>query len=69
MNSKEAKVVLALAESGMNPTRASKIIYFHRNTIRYHMGKIKKKTGLDPSNFYDLVELVKMAKCGEGNGG
>ena len=29
---------------------------------KYRIGKIKRITGLDPMNFYDLCKLVEMAK-------
>lgn len=34
----------------------------HRNTVLYHLDKVKRQTGLDPRRFYDLVELVKIAQ-------
>lgn len=32
----------------------------HRNTVIYHLGRIKKETGLDPQKFCDLAELVNV---------
>ena len=61
LEEKEMEIILALAESGMNPTEASRRIFVHRNTICYHIRKILQKTGLDPRDFYDLGKLVRMA--------
>ena len=53
-------VIIALANNGMNVSRAAKSLYFCHSNILYHIKKIKEKTGLDPRDFYDLCELVKM---------
>ena len=46
----------------MNVTDVAHAIFAHRNTVLYHLNKVKQQTGLDPRRFYDLVELVKMAQ-------
>ena len=58
----DAQIVLALAENNMNESETARSLFMHRNTVVYHIGKVKKLTGLDPTNFYDLVELVQMAR-------
>jgi hypothetical protein len=51
-----------LANHNMNVTDVAHAIFAHRNTVLYHLNKVKQQTGLDPRRFYDLVELVKMAQ-------
>lgn len=46
----------------MNVTDVARAIFTHRNTVLYHLNKVKQQTGLDPRRFYDLVELVKIAQ-------
>ena len=46
----------------MNVTDVAHAIFAHRNTVLYHLDKVKRQTGLDPRRFYDLVELVKIAQ-------
>lgn len=46
----------------MNVGEVSRQLFMHRNTVTYHLDKVKRQTGLDPRRFYDLVELVKMAQ-------
>jgi carbohydrate diacid regulator len=46
----------------MNISKTAKKLYLHRNTITYHLNKIKETTGLDPFNFHDLVKLMKLAE-------
>lgn len=54
--------VIAMANHNMNVTDVARAIFAHRNTVLYHLDKVKRQTGLDPRRFYDLVELVKMAQ-------
>lgn len=62
MNKKDAHIVMAMANHNMNVTDVARAIFVHRNTVLYHLDKVKQQTGLDPRQFYDLVELVKMAQ-------
>lgn len=52
------KVIQVYAEESMNANKAAEKLYMHRNTVAYHLDMVKKETGLDPRNFYDLVELL-----------
>lgn len=54
-------IILTLAKNNMRATETSYDLDVHRGTVLYRIEKIKKLTGLDPMNFYDLHELVKMA--------
>ena len=56
------RVILLLADNNMRATETAYALNLHRNSILYRIGKIKKITGLDPMNFYDLHTLVKMAR-------
>ena len=58
----DLQIILALADNNMNESETARALFMHRNNIVYHIGKVKKITGLDPTNFYDLGELVQMAK-------
>lgn len=62
MNKEDAHIVIAMANHNMNVTDVARAIFAHRNTVLYHLDKVKRQTGLDPRRFYDLVELVKMAQ-------
>lgn len=56
------KIIIALADNKMNVSEVSRQLYMHRNTVAYHIEKIKQITGKDPLNFYDLYCLVMLAK-------
>lgn len=60
LTDREKEIILAMAACDMNKTNAAAKLYFHRNTMAFHMDKIRKKTGLDPRRFYDLVKLLEM---------
>jgi carbohydrate diacid regulator len=62
MNKEDAHIVIAMANHNMNVTDVVRAIFAHRNTVLYHLNKVKQQTGLDPRRFYDLVELVRMAQ-------
>lgn len=62
MNDKDIEIIRAMAEFDMNVSEVSKKLFMHRNTVIYHISKIKKKTGLNPQKFFDLVELINMGK-------
>ncbi|MEE0899388.1 MAG: helix-turn-helix domain-containing protein [Bacteroidales bacterium] len=55
----DVEVILALAECGLSPSRAAREMNVHRNTVLYHIEEIKKFTGLDPLDFFDMVTLWK----------
>lgn len=62
MNKEDAHIVIAMANHNMIVTDVARAIFTHRNTVLYHLNKVKQQTGLDPRRFYDLVELVRMAQ-------
>lgn len=57
-----AEVIVALADNDMKINVAANAIYVHSGTVRYRVEKIYKGTGLNPVNFYDLCELLPVAK-------
>lgn len=56
----DMKVVRGFAENDMNSAKTAEALFMHRNTITYHLDKVKYVTGLNPYKFYDLVKLVQM---------
>ena len=62
MTRRRCEVVLALADCNMSANAAGSMLYMDHSCVEYHIKLIKKITGLDPKNFYDLAELVCMVK-------
>ena len=61
LTDRQCEVINALAFSSMNVAEASRMLGVHRNTTFNNILLIRKKTGLDPLDFFDLQELYKMA--------
>lgn len=65
----DIQTILVFAKNNMNVSKTAQELFFHCNTIRYHLEKVERVTGLNPFKFYDLVELVFMAnKAGVTDG-
>ena len=62
MTDVEKSIILAFADNNMDFSKTARSANYHRNSVYYQMHRITKKYKLNPQNFYDLVELVKMAK-------
>ena len=58
----EAKIIVALAKHNLRAVPAAKETFMSRNTLCYHVDKIRENTGLDPFNFYDMEWLIAKAK-------
>lgn len=62
MTKQESKIIIGLAHHGLSALRVAKSLNYHRNTIYYHVKKIRKETGLDPYDFFDMQKLYPMAE-------
>lgn len=62
LSRRRREVILALAENDMNAAKTAREIYLSVSCVQYHIGEIRRETGLDPRRFYDLVRLVNMAR-------
>lgn len=60
MTDLDVEIILALADCDMSVARTGQKLYMHQNTVKYHLAKVKKETGLNPKCFYDLVKLLAM---------
>ena len=68
MDERDVKIILAIADSAINLNAAARAVFMNRNTLVYHICKIKKITGLDATKFYDLCKLVEMVANNEIGG-
>ena len=62
MDELDRDILIALVESGMNQSEVARRLHVHRNTVVYRLNKMRKTTGLNPLNVYDLIELIKRIK-------
>ena len=59
----ECKLILAMADSNLSVSAASKLLGSVDSHIAYnYVKKIEARTGLNPRNIYDLHKLVESAK-------
>lgn len=56
------EVILALADNGMKVSEVARKMYTSRQSIDRHIDIIRKLTGKDPLNFYDLYDLLLFVK-------
>ncbi len=61
LNDYQRDVIIAFAENDMITEKTAKVMVYSRNTVDYHLKNIKKKTGLNPMCFFDLIRLYAMA--------
>lgn len=62
MTKQQAKIIIALANNRLTTREAARSLNYHHNTIYYHRVKIRKSTGLDPCDFFDMQKLLPMAE-------
>ena len=55
----DREILLQFAESNMCVKATAAAVHLHENTVRYHLSKIRRVTGLDPMGFYDLRTLIQ----------
>ena len=59
MTERDKEIIRGMAECNMNASLVAKKQFWHRNTIVYHIQRVKAETGLDAMVFYDLVKLLE----------
>ena len=62
MTKQESTIIIELAHQQLSALRVAKSLNYHRNTIYYHVRKIKKETGLNPYDYFDMQKLYPMAE-------
>lgn len=55
----EKQTIKALAECNLKTTVAARKLNCALPTLSARISNIKKQTGLDATNFYDLIKLLK----------
>lgn len=60
MDDMDRAMIRLLAKHSLNVSDVAREICYHRNSVVYRIQRIKKETGKDPMQFYDLIELLNM---------
>lgn len=58
----ERLILNAFVENNMSVSKTAKALYYSRNNMVYHIGKIQNKYGVNLRNFYDLCKLLGYEK-------
>ena len=62
LTDREKKILEAYANNNMSLGKTAKALYYHKNTVLYHLKRIREKYELNPNNFYDLCKLFGYVK-------
>ena len=57
LTEKEKSFVIALCRNDLNQVAAGRELHYHTNTVRYHAGRIERKTGHNPLTFFGALAL------------
>lgn len=60
LNDIEVHIIRAMSECDMKVQAVADKLHYSRQAIGYHLGQIRRITGLNPKGFFDLQELLKM---------
>lgn len=60
LSEKEREIIRLLAKYNLRVASVARRMHYQHHSIGYHVDKIKNKTGLDPTNFYDMIKLLKI---------
>ena len=58
----QCAIVREFANNNMRINKTAEAVFVSNGAVTYNMKKIKKKTGLNPTQFYELIELLKIVK-------
>lgn len=58
----DRRILQAYADAAMNGSAAAKALGLNLKTVRYHLDRIKKQTGMDPKSFWDLTKLLGLRR-------
>lgn len=56
----DIEVIRGLADNRMNVTFTAEALHLHRNTVLFRINRVRKKTNIDPMDFYGLCKLLML---------
>lgn len=59
LDGRDYRIIREMARQGLMVTEVGYAVHMHRNTVLYHLDKIKRITGYDPRDYYGLTELLR----------
>lgn len=58
----EARIIILLAKNQLSARKVADALLYHPNTVYYHVRGIRRKTNLNPYDFFDMQKLYPMAE-------
>ena len=55
----DKRIIRLMAQHSLNMSAVADVMHYHTNTVRYHVDIIRRDTGKDASQFYDLISLLQ----------
>lgn len=62
LNGMDYRIIRSYANNNMKIYLTAQELHYTDGTINYHLKKVKRLTGLDPWNFWDLHKLCDLLK-------
>ena len=62
MTLRQAETIIHLAKNNLNARATARTMFVHYQTVIYNIKMIRRNTGLNPLDFYDLSKLLLMAE-------
>jgi len=60
LTEQQKSIIRSMCDNNLSISAVARELSYHRNSIMYHIEKIKEQTGLNPQRYYDLVKLEEM---------
>lgn len=58
----QARIILALAQNGLKILPTAQALHYSRSNVDYQVARITETTGKDPRDFFDMRELLRVAR-------
>ncbi|MBQ4160573.1 MAG: helix-turn-helix domain-containing protein [Clostridia bacterium] len=55
----QKEILKKFADCDLKVSRTSTAMFMAQGTVNYHLREIKRKTGLNPRSFWDLIKLLE----------
>lgn len=56
----QKEMIRSMARNRLALSATAREMNYARNSLEYHLARVKAVTGLDPREFYDMVKLIEI---------
>ena len=58
----QEQIIVTMCDNGLNMSKTGRALYMTASNVNVHCNKIKRKTGLDPRDFWEMQKLLELMK-------